>query len=366
MVTQTSRSEQVVKVNNVQYSLDTPEREAEFNRRRALGHEKEYALNREQWFNYPVQQRVDEYPLHVDIELSSACNLRCPMCPTVTEQFKTGVDRKLMAFPLVKKIIDEIGPAGVYSIRLSWIGEALMHKQFIQSVRYAKEKGIKEVSTLTNGQKLLDKEFCRKLVEAELDWITVSIDGVDETYEAIRHPITFPQICEALANLRDERARQGKVKPAMKIQGVWPAVKKDLEKYLNTFSPLVDLIYTNPLVDYLHNDDPDSIDYIPNFTCYQPFQRLVIRSNGDCVMCSNDDLGEHVIGDLNTQSVKEVWRGPAMQKIRELHVKHDALREIPACRRCYVPRVRELETVNVRGRTVAIENYKGRLQIIGQ
>lgn len=356
--------EQSVKVNNVQQSLDTPEREADFDRRRAADHVEEYRKNREEWYNNPAKHLVADYPLHVDLELSSACNLKCPMCPTVTEMYKTTVDLMLMKVDLFKKVVDEIAAHGVYSIRLSWVGEATMHKQFIECAKYAKAKGIKETSTLTNGYKLIDTKFCDQIVEAEIDWITVSVDGVDKVYEDIRKPITFEDIQLGLKNLKEARERAGKLKPGIKIQGVWPAVKQNADRYLEIFTPLTDMIFTNPLIDYHHNDK--DIEYVPNFTCYQPFQRLVIRSNGEAVMCSNDDMGQVVIGDAKTQTVREIWHGPAMNQIRKDHIEHKAIEKTEVCRRCYVPRVREFEEATVQGRKVMIENYKGRRQEVGK
>jgi radical SAM protein with 4Fe4S-binding SPASM domain len=353
-----------VKVNNVQQSLDTPEREADFDRRRAAGHETEYRRNRRQWHENPERHLVEDYPLHVDLELSSACNLKCPMCPTVTEMYKTNVDLMLMKYDLFKKVVDEIGPAGVYSIRVSWVGEATMHKQFIEAIKYAKSKGVKEVSTLTNGYRLSDPGFCDQIVESQLDWITVSIDGVDATYEKIRKPITFPQIQQGLRNLKEARARAGSLKPGIKIQGVWPAVKENPDRYMTVFTPLTDMIFTNPLIDYHHNDT--DIEYVPNFTCYQPFQRLVIRSNGEAVMCSNDDMGQVVVGDARTQTVREIWHGERMERIRKDHIGHRALETIDVCKRCYVPRARVFEEATVLGRKVRIENYKGRRQEVGK
>ena len=353
-----------VKVNNVQQSLDTPEREWDFNRRRAAGHEAEYAQNRREWFENPEKRLVADYPLHVDLELSSACNLTCPMCPTVTDAYKENVELKLMKYELFQKVIDEIGPKRVYSIRVSWVGESTMHKRFIDCIKYAKAKGIKEVSTLTNGYKLTAPVYCEQIVDSQLDWITISVDGVDSVYESIRKPITFAQIQQGLKNLKQARDRRSSLKPGIKIQGVWPAVKKNADRFMEVFTPLTDMIFTNPLIDYLHNDS--GIEYVPEFTCYQPFQRLVIRSNGEAVMCSNDDMGHNVVGDANDETVHQIWHGEKMAAVRKLHIEHRAVKENVVCARCYVPRAREMEEAVVNGRTVFIEGYKGRTQEIGK
>lgn len=354
------------RINNVQHSIDTANREASFEKRRSFSSEKEYALNRKAWKENPLQHIVSSYPLHVDLELSSVCNLNCQMCYTVTDEFISTVNPGFMDINLFKKIVQECAENQVYSIRLSLRGESLLHKQFTDCIRYAKEKGIKEVSCLTNGSRLTDKHFAREIVDAGLDWITISIDGVGAVYEKIRAPMTFDGITRAVKHLMEYREKKRAMKPAIKIQGVWPAVKVDLDAYIQTFMPLADLIYTNPLVDYLNKDALDQIEYLPDFTCYQLFQRLVVSSDGKVLMCANDQMGEEIIGDASTHRIHEIWHGEKMAHARRVHADHHYARHYPICRKCQLPRSRTVENVFVNNRQVIIENYKNRCQTIGK
>ena len=178
-----------VPINKGNYSMDTSIREAKFEQYRGEGWESNYKDYREKWSSLAKSQVVSDYPLLVDIELSSICNLRCPMCYTITDEFNKVVNTTRMDFDLYKKIIDEIG-GKVPAIRLSLRGEATLHPKFIDCISYAKERGIKEVSTLTHGGKLTLPYF-EKMVKAGIDWITISIDGVGDVYENIRKPLKF-------------------------------------------------------------------------------------------------------------------------------------------------------------------------------
>ena len=142
-----------VPINKGNYSMDTPEREAEVEARRGYGWEEEYADYRMQWTTNAKEQIVRDYPLLVDIELSSLCNLKCPMCYTITEEFAQNVCTTRMDWDLYTRIIDEIA-GKVPAIRLSLRGEATLHKRFPECVSYARDRGIKEISTLTHGGKL--------------------------------------------------------------------------------------------------------------------------------------------------------------------------------------------------------------------
>ena len=351
-----------VPINKGNYSMDTQEREALFERYRGEGWEEEYAAYRSAWADLPKKQEIRDYPLLVDLELSSLCNLRCPMCYTITDEFKKHVNTTRMTWDLYTKIIDEIG-GKVPAIRLSLRGEATLHNRFADCIRYAKEHGVKEVSTLTHGGKL-GLEFFKEIADAGIDWITISIDGVGETYEKIRKPIKFNDLLRKIQEISQYKKEHGLNKPVIKVQGIWPAIRDDVQKYYDTFLPYVDLIAFNPLIDYLGNDS--RIEYLDSFTCPQQYQRLVIGADGLVMKCSNDEENRDIIGDAKLQSVHEIWHGEKMGAVREQHKRDIGFMESPVCRRCYLPRKTEEESAEVDGRSFLVHNYVFRDQEIGK
>lgn len=355
-------SERYVPINKGNYSMDTPEREALFEQYRGEGWEATYAEYRRKWSVFPKTQVVSEYPLLVDLELASVCNLKCPMCYTISPQFKEKVNTQLMEFELFKRVIDEIGEK-VPAIRLSLRGEATLHPKFIQCIRYAKQHGIKEVSTLTHGGKL-KRDFFEKIVEAGIDWITVSVDGVGATYEMIRKPITFGEIVENLEGMKRYKEQNGLHKPVIKIQGIWPAVRENPQLYYDTFAPLSDLVAFNPLIDYLGNDR--DIEYLEDFSCPQQYQRLVIGADGLVMKCSNDEENEEVIGDINHETVYQVWHGDKMQGVREMQKQTRGFMQSPVCRKCYLPRCTRDDQGKINDRTFVVQNYVNRIQLVGK
>lgn len=356
-------TEKYIPINKGNYEMDSFERLQAFEKHRALGWEQEYATYRKNWIEFPKAQFVSDYPLLVDLELASLCNLRCPMCYTITTRFKEKVNAKLMDWDLYVKIIDEIA-CKVSAIRLSLRGESFLHKNFIECIRYAKSKGVKEVSSLTSGSKL-SPDFTPKVIEAGIDWITVSIDGTGETYNNIRKPITFDQILDRVKFISNYKKQHGLVKPVVKVQGVWPAVRENPQLYYDTFFPYVDLIAFNPLIDFVARDT--DILFIDDFCCPQHYQRLVVGADGLVMMCSNDEENSEVIGDAKKQTIHDIWHGERLNKMREIHKKTDGFKEIPVCKKCYLPRdLDESEKVTVSGREITIKNYANRKQQIGQ
>lgn len=355
---------QNIPINKGNYSsFETLEREELFEHYKAEGWENEYKTYRANWSKFPQEQLINNYPILVDIELASVCNLKCPMCYTITDEFKEKVNAKLIDFELFTKIIDEIGDK-VPALRLSLRGESTLHPKFVECIQYAKDKGIKEVSTLTNGSKLTI-DFFEKIVKAGMDWITISVDGLDEEYEKIRKPLKFNDTLQKIKDMKRYKAEHNLHKPVIKIQGIWPSIKKDPSAYYNVLQPHVDLIAFNPLIDYLQKDT--DIVYIENFSCPQLYQRLVVGADGLVMMCSNDEEGGHIIGDANKQSIHEIWHGEALNNVRALHKKQNGFMELDVCKKCYLPRATESsEKSVVNGREFSILNYVNRKQSIGE
>lgn len=348
------------------YDLEPESRQDNFYAKLSRGWEKDYKEYRYLWNYLPKNRIVRDYPLLVDLELVSRCNLKCPMCPTVTSEF---IDKRvkpfkkgLMDFGIVENVVDEVKDK-IYSLRLSWIGESTLHPNLVDSIKYAKDNGIKEVSFLTNGSKL-ELDYFIKLAKAGVDLITVSIDGMGEIYNKIRAPLKFEDTLRKLTEISNYKKKNNLEKPLIKIQGVWPAVKDSPEDFYNTFSPITDLIAFNALIDYLHNDK--DIVYVDNFVCPQHYQRVVLGSNGKAAMCSSDDFMDVNIGDIKYQKIYDIWHGELFTKVRQIH-EDDNFKSLKPCRFCYYPRKTfEAEEVIINKRKIHIENYINRSQEIGK
>ena len=357
-----------VPVNKGHFALDTPEREKRFHDNLGSDWPEGYKQYRKDWSDLPERGIVRDYPILVDLEMSSLCNLTCPMCYTITDKFVSKITKGLMDFDLFTKVIDEIA-GKVDAVRLSLRGEPTMNKHYRKAIKYAKDKGIKEVSSLTNGSALKGR-YMRECVDNGIDWITISIDGLAEQYDHIRKPLTFEKMTRYLEEIQEYKAKQGLKKPVVKVQGIWPAIRPNPTEYYNRLKEVADLVAYNPLIDYLFNDS--EIVYEDKFRCPQPYQRLTIHSDGKAAMCANAGYGDdeddknEIVGDVNTQSVYDIWHGSKMQAVREQLNKPDGFMAYKNCRGCYYPRKAEPnERAMVGDREIWVENYLNREQEVG-
>lgn len=316
----------MTKVNVDQFVLGSRKKELMWNLRRR--HPLAYALNRLQWYLYPKLNHVSAFPVHVDFETSSLCNMRCPMCFRPHRADKNDGN---MDFDLYCKAIDECVRHNLYSIRLSWRGEPTMNPKFIEMVRYAKQAGIKEVSALSNGL-LLEGDYARQLVEAGIDYLSLSIDGLYEEYDRIRKPAKFQETVERIRQLRKLRKSHGNGFPRIKVNTIWSQVQDRAEEYYDIFDPLADIISFNP--DYDYSEEACAVP--ASHCCQYPFQRLSVKWNGDVPMCISDWDSEFVLGNIKECSLQSIWQGETLQQIRNDHMSGGVQKYVP-CRKCHRP-----------------------------
>ena len=132
-------------------------------------------------------------PRNVFIEVTNHCNLLCETCPRT---FVTYEEPKTLAWDDFLRIVEQF-PQLERAV-LHGIGEPLINKDLPRIIVHLKSRGV-YVLFNTNAT-LLDETWSRKLIEAGLDELRVSIDGADpKTYAIIRGAPLFRKV---LSNLK--------------------------------------------------------------------------------------------------------------------------------------------------------------------
>lgn len=345
-------------LNPTQFDNDTLLKKFNLFYRRGKGKFLPYIINRLQ-FNYLCKLHLKSgFPPHLDIEPTMLCNMKCPMC---FQQHMAIPSEGFMDFNLYKKVVDECAQNHLYSIRLCHRGEPLMHPKIVDMIRYAKDKGIKEVFTLTNGL-LLNEELIRQLYDAGLDWLQLSIDGSHDIYEKIRYPARFEEIYNKVKLLHKIRLEERRIRPIIWIQSLWSAVKHNPREFTDLFEAYVDKIAFHVDFDYEHRFKKD-----PDFICYRLWHRMMIMADGTVPMCNSDFLKDEIAGDVRHETVKSIWNGAKLERVRRLNLQKRRF-ELKPCTKCNWGNLREGREITVDGKrqriltNMAPDQYRKELQ----
>lgn len=134
------------------------------------------------------------HPLSIYVDATSFCNLKCDMCALyLLPKHRRGH----LTFGNFKRIIRNISSHGFRLIEFPGMGEPLLNPEFLQIVRYAKERGFR-TALYTNGVLINDKNV-NELVGC-VDHIHFSMSGAKkDTYESIHLGAKFGDIIEAIS-----------------------------------------------------------------------------------------------------------------------------------------------------------------------
>ena len=298
------------------------------------------------WVGKPVQWGL---PVTISIEPTTACNLRCPECPSGLRAFTRPTGNLKADF--FRKTLDKLSDHLLYLI-FYFQGEPFIHPGFLEMVRYAARKKIYTI-TSTNGHFLSD-EMARKTVESGLDRLIISVDGTSqEVYEQYRIGGNLEKVLEGARNVVRWKKQLGSKTPHIifqflvvkpnehqisEIQALAKKIGVD-EVKLKT-AQIYDYAGGNPLIPsiekYSRYEKTSEGDYrVKNKLlnhCWKLWHACVITWDGMVVPCCFDKDASHRLGDLKTQEFQKIWKGEKYSYFRKKLLK--GRNEIDICTNC--------------------------------
>ncbi len=285
---------------------------------------------RRRWKEWPETFTVGEFPLFLDIEVTSVCNLKCPFCATTYRSRE--IEKGFITFEIVKKVIDEGKDNGLYGVKFNYRGEPLLHPDIHKFVKYAKEKGLIDVYFNTNAIRLTES-IALRLIDSGLDRISISIEGyTKDVYEGKRVGSEFDTVLRNVQKLKELKERLGVSQPKVRIQTVQlPELIDHLEEYKDFWLPLADEV---AYLDYKEMKARKKGIVYP-WACPQLWQRMQVWWDGTILPCNHDDKARFFLGNVNEISIKEGWNSEFLNSVRQKH-KEGLAHLQEACDGCYL------------------------------
>ncbi len=276
------------------------------------------------------------FPSDLYIEPTNNCNLNCVMCPRKLSSRKIGY----MDFELFKKIIDEsvqYGKRGVITLHKD--GEPLLHPQLGQMIAYVKEKMAAHILRLSTNALLLDEVRSKELILSGLDAITISLDGTnEETYRKIRGGDYHKVVNNTLRfiKIRNDMCR---TRPWVTLQMIKTAdTVGQISHFKELWRPVADAIEIKEFLNWGGTIPAEEVR-LPNLDSREPcldlWTYLTINWDGYGSICCLDFDCKGIVGDVNQQSLKEIWDGKGISQYRLTHINH-LWQQVPLCKDCNI------------------------------
>lgn len=276
------------------------------------------------------------WPVHLQIEPSSACTLRCPLCPSGEGPIDGS---RLMPLSTFERVMDEVGDHAVMAVFWMW-GEPFVNPDLPEIIARAHAKNVATV-TSTNGQHIQTRDEAERLVASGLDCIFIAVDGAtQESYGRYRIGGRLSSIFNCLEMIRRAKDSLGSASPTVNVRTV---VTRDNEHELADIERLArehgaDMVSrkTAGAMNYTLSDGADRFapenafyrryEYrdgkrvrksVESYRCRRIFKRLTVRSDGTVLACEFDHKGMAALGKYPEDgSFMDIWKGEKARAIR--------------------------------------------------
>ena len=336
------------------------------------GQTEKFKAYRKGWVDRVYESDPGTFPLNLNVEATTRCNLECTFCTHSSLEENQVGDIDLESS---KRIIDEAKNfGGLPTINVNGLGEPLLRKDIPEFIGYAKEHGVQDVMFHTNGT-IMTEELATRLIESGLDRIIFSVDSPDKaTYEKMRPLKTsfdkykdvegavlkgtpWEKTVRNVHRFIDVRNKMGMKKPIVRVtMVVTNNTVYQVQDFINLWKPVVDHITVQDLTwrtKLLNNGTwsnkessalptnfeeirEESIKRNIKFICPYLYQSVYQFYGGDVIPCSNPNARTHMImGRWDKTPMAEIWHGKEYQDIRSLH-ENGKWFEHPICGTCEV------------------------------
>ena len=283
-------------------------------------------------------------PLSISTELTNYCNLHCPEC--VSGSGLMNRERGYMSIELFNRVVDELRPY-LYYINLYFQGEPMLHPSFFTFIH----NSTKMNSVVSTNGHFLSVENSEKVARSGLSKLIISLDGIDqEIYSEYRLDGNVNTVLEGIRNISNAkrmynssliieiqflvnrmnehqipqvRHLANSVKAGFRLKSMQVINKEDIGSWLPLNGKFRRYKLNNG--EYvIKNSLPDR--------CARLWFNPVVTWDGKVLPCCFDKNAEHVLGDLNQDSFKDIWDGPKYRIFRKSILTGRHMIEI--CRNC--------------------------------
>ena len=283
-----------------------------------------------------------KFPLVVHVETTNSCNQKCIMCqhPSMTRK------KQNISPELAYKAIDESIKEKAWFLHFFFFGEPFLNKKTLEYMKYARDKGMENISLTTNFTTISENEI-EKLVDYEINSVHISFEGLNrDLYKKIRKTDHYDKVISNIQTLIEYKKKKNSLKPWIALTYVRTIeTDEEINQFKNTWGDLVNDIHISPQFDYLgraeiieyqeavNSEGILNRDIESRQACRQLWLRMVVLSNGDLVPCSQNMDGELSVGNIKDISIAEAWNNHEMNDLRIQHLANQ-YKDDCICKNC--------------------------------
>jgi spiro-SPASM protein len=289
-----------------------------------------------------IKKIIDDNPLvlyvspsYIEIEITGNCDLNCIFCYRNTlKQVHPE-----MEMDLLKKVLNNMESIGLpYSICFGGSGEPLMHSRFYEILDLVRSESLIENIIIETNGILADTNFRYYIIKNNDKRIKIifNINGMDEdTYISIHHKDFFKQVLDNIVSLRNEYPADNSIYvQIMKIN----ETEQFLDRYYDFWEthkiPII-LQKQNTYMGRIKDRTYSDLTPLERTPCWHLQRDFYVLSGGKTAFCKEDVDGDYARGNLNKETVEEIFSKSKEFFLNDYKKKYPANPDCASCNEWY-------------------------------
>lgn len=256
------------------------------------------------------------FPKIIEIQFHNLCNANCLICPYKNMKYKT----EYMNENLFYKFLNEIDDGKLTRIIPYLNNEPFIQKDYIDKVEKIRKKCPNTEIEISTNVSMLDEQKVEKLLPLNLTELRLSVFGYSNiTYKKIMPCLNKEKVYRNLNIISEKFKESNTIISIVMIdndeinENEFTEMKKLAEKLEFKFERW-GFLDRSKNVCYKNNG------IYNNNVCgceqNRPLERMHILANGDVILCCQDWKHSMIIGNIEKNSIEEVWNSEKYNYLR--------------------------------------------------
>ena len=267
---------------------------------------------------------LSDFPRKINFGLhENACNLACPKCLVHSESYPQGIALKkslgTMDIESIIKVFDEVKDSAP-TVSPSFWSEPLVNNKLFR--RFVLEANTRNIPVMINTNALLITDEMAEFLVEHLDQVSISIDAMtEETLIKTRATDQLDKIKNAVFLLLEKRGVRRSPRIVVSFSSEECNIS-EREDFVEFWVQHVDAVRVNEVYSDTRKIEKE-IRSSERYACREIYDSLTIDYDGVARICCLDGYRETNLGNVFNDGVSNVWHGPELQRIREIHESND-------------------------------------------
>jgi len=291
-----------------------------------------------------------------NIETTNYCNMTCIMCPRTELMTRKNIWIEDDTF---LKVINQIEPHSKQSLDKFWdfveskygsnedepsennfyfrvvsrcailhgYGEPLLDKKIIDRVKACAQRGIPTYFSCVPANLTLER--AKEVMDAGLTVFKFSIDALDDEWQKRirgRHnnfDASYQTIIDII-DLKESRGYKTLLVPTMIALSEESASQKMHSRFMELWKDKNVFAYVKSQDNrwlFEEDENMENRSHYESQYCEYPWTSLTVMADGSVVPCTQDYDTELVLGNVNENTLEEIWNGEPYKKLRRIHIE---------------------------------------------